>query len=252
MPIYDRFASIYQRGPYVRFSQILAEGVLQEYLESLAVDPTHLLDIACGEGSFAVAMAQQGYCVTGVDRSHQMIDLACARANQANVAVDFQVEDMRHLSFDNDFDLVTCLFDSMNYLLTIKDLQDAFRCAFKALKPSGLYIFDMNTIYGLAVDWMREKTYIQNEADDFIEIHRQEFDYENLVATMEITIFKQEGAYWERIDETHRERGYPIADVQFLLDDAGFDVIDMFGSLSKRTTLTVNSPRVWFVTRKPE
>jgi SAM-dependent methyltransferase len=251
MTIYDRFASIYQRGPYVRFSQRLAESVLLEYLELMGFHPTSLLDVACGEGSFAVAMAQQSYQVTGVDQSQQMIDLARARAREVGAEVNFCVEDMRTLSFKGEFDLVTCFFDSLNYLLTIKDLQDAIRCAFDALKPGGLYIFDMNTIYGLAVDWMREKTYIQNEADDFIEIHRQEFDYENLVATMEITIFTQNGELWERIDETHRERGYPIVDVQFLLQKTGFDVVDSFGSLSKRTAITVNSPRVWFVSRKP-
>ena len=251
MTIYDRFASIYQRGPYVRFSQNLAESVLPEYLESLGFQPTRLLDVACGEGSFTVAMAQQGYQVTGVDQSQRMIDLAYARAGEAEVEVNFIIEDMRNLSFKGEFDLVTCFFDSMNYLLTIKDLRYAIRCAFEALQPGGYYIFDLNTIYGLAVDWMREKTYIQNEADDFIEIHRQEFDYENLVATMEITIFQQNGDLWERIDETHRERGYPIVDVQFLLQETGFDVVALFGSLSKRTAITINSPRAWFVSKKP-
>lgn len=251
MPIYDQFASIYQRGPYVRFSLNLADLVLPEYLQSLGFQGTKLLDVACGEGSFAVAMTKQGYQVTGIDQSQQMVDLARVRAEEADVQVDFLVEDMRDLTFKNEFDLVTCIFDSMNYLLTIKDLQDAIRCAFEALKPGGLYIFDMNTIYGLAVDWMREKTYIQNEADDFIEVHRQEFDYENLIATMEITIFKQIGDLWERIDETHRERGYPIADLQFLLQESGFQIVAMYGSLSKRTTINTNSPRVWFVANKP-
>ena len=252
MPIYNRFASIYQRGPYVRFSQKLAESVLPEYLASLDVHPVNLLDIACGEGSFAVAMARQGYQVTGVDQSQPMIDLARERAREAGVNVNFVVADMRDLRFVREFDLVTCFFDSMNYLLTVKDLQDAIRCAYEALRPGGYYIFDMNTIYGLAVDWMREKTYIQNEAADFIEIHQQEFDYENLVATMEITIFKQIGDLWERIRETHRERGYPIADLQFLLTETGFEIAGMYGSLSKRTELQTISPRVFFVAKKPQ
>lgn len=251
MPIYDRFASIYQRGPYVRFSQNLAESVLPEYLESLGVQPRYLLDVACGEGSFAVAMSKLGYKVTGIDQSQQMIDLARERANEAEAAVNFRVEDMRCLPFKGEFDLVTCFFDSMNYLLTIRDLQEAIQAAFDALKPGGLYIFDMNTVYGLAVDWMREKTYIQNEADDFIEIHQQEFDYENLIATMSITIFKQRGDLWERIEETHQERGYPVADLQFLLTETGFEIIDIYGQLSKRTDLQTTSPRVWFIARKP-
>jgi 2-polyprenyl-3-methyl-5-hydroxy-6-metoxy-1,4-benzoquinol methylase len=251
MSIYHRFASIYQRGPYVRFSQKLAESVLPEYLALIDFHPVDLLDIACGEGSFAVAMAEQGYRVTGVDQSAEMIDLACDRAREAGVEVNFFVEDMRNLRYQGEFDLVTCLFDSMNYLLTVKDLQDAIHCAFDALRPGGYYIFDMNTIYGLAVDWMAERTYVQNEADDFIEYHQQEFDYENLVASMEITIFKQQGELWERIRETHRERGYPIADLQFLLTEAGYEIAGMYGSLSKRTELQTTSPRVFFIAKKP-
>jgi SAM-dependent methyltransferase len=251
MPIYNRFASIYQRGPYVRFSQNLAESVLPEYLEYLNFHPSNLLDIACGEGSFAVAMAQAGYQVTGVDQSQQMIDLARRRAREADAKVDFWVDDMRSLSYRNTFDLVTCFFDSMNYLLTVRDLQDAIRSAYNALKKGGLYIFDMNTVYGLAVDWMRDKTYIQNEADDFIEMHQQSFDYENLIATLQITIFKQSGDLWERIEETHQERGYPIADLQFLLHETGFEIVGMYGSLSKRSDVGTASPRVWFAARKP-
>jgi hypothetical protein len=98
---------------------------------------------------------------------------------------------------------------------------------------------------------MHQKTYIQNEMDDFIEIHRQEFDYENLIATMAVTIFRQRGRLWERIDETHRERGYPIVDVQFLLNETGFEMVDIFGSIRKRTDFQTTSPRVWFVAKKP-
>ena len=251
MSLYDQFAIVYQRGPYLQFSKGLAESVLPEYLDDLGVKGKDLLDVACGEGSFAVAMAVAGYHVTGIDQSQQMIDLAKARAKQADARVEFKVEDMRTIPFAGKFDLVTCFFDSLNYMLTVKDLQEAFSSAYKALRPGGYYIFDMNTIYGLAVDWMREKTYIQNEADDLMEIHRQDFDYENQVASMQITVFKKTGEHWERFDENHRERGYPIADIQFLLAETGFEITGMYGSLSKRTGVHTTSPRVWFSARKP-
>lgn len=251
MPLYDQFAAIYQRGPYLRFSQSLAETVLPEYLEEMGIVPEKILDIACGEGSLAVALAGRGYQVTGIDQSLQMINLAQDRALAAGVEVDFRVEDMRSLPFLEEFNLVTCFFDSLNYMLSVADLQEAFLGAYRALKPRGYYIFDMNTIYGLAVDWMRQETYIQNETDDFIELHRQEFDYENTIASMMVTVFRKKGDLWERFDETHRERGYPIADIQFLLTTIGFEIAGMFGSLSKRTSVQTTSSRVWFIARKP-
>lgn len=235
----------------MRFSQNLVGSVLPDYLEELGVRPTTLLDVACGEGSFAVGMAKLGYRVTGIDQSQRMIDLAKARAVEEGVDADFLVEDMRSISYEREFNLVTCFFDSLNYLLNIRDLHQAFMGAYRALSPGGFYIFDMNTIYGLAVDWMREDTYIQNEADDFLEIHRQSYDYENQIATMDVTVFVQQGALWERIDETHRERGYPIADIQFLLSESGFNIHGMYGNLKNRSEIQNTSPRVWFVARKP-
>ncbi len=251
MPLYDQFAAIYQRGPYLRFSQGLAESVLPEYLEEIGLAPKKILDVACGEGSLAVALAEEGYQVTGIDQSMQMIELAQDRALAADVNVDFRVEDMRSLPFVGEFDLVTCFFDSLNYMLAVSDLQEAFLGAFRALRPGGYYIFDMNTVYGLAVDWMRQETYIQNETDDFIELHRQEFDYENTVASMMVTVFQKKGELWERFEEIHRERGYPIADIQFLLTAVGFEIAGMYGSLSKRTSVQTTSSRVWFTARKP-
>lgn len=112
--------------------------------------------------------------------------------------------------------------------------------------------FDMNTIYGLAVDWMRQETYIQNETEDFIEIHRQEFDYENSIASMYVTVFQNKGKLWERFGEIHQERGYPIADIQFLLTNLGFEIAGMYGNLSKRTSVQTTSSRVWFAVRKPD
>jgi len=222
MGLYDKFAAIYQRGPYLRFSQNLANSVFPQYLVEMDIHPQHVLDLACGEGSFAIEMSKLGYQVTGVDQSSQMISLAEEQAQQEGQEIQFVVEDMRAIAYNSEFDLVTCLFDSLNYLLTFKDLHQTFMNIYHALSPGGFFIFDMNTIHGLAVDWMRQESYIQNETDDFIEFHRHSFDYENLIASVEITVFmKGQDNLWERFTEIHQERGYPVADVQFLLQEAG-------------------------------
>jgi len=251
MGLYEKFATIYQRGPYLRFSQNLAESVFPQYLKELDIQPSTLLDVACGEGSFAIAMSKLGCQVTGVDQSQQMIDLAKHQADQERQNVRFLVSDMCLMSFEDEFDLVTCFFDSLNYLLTIKELYQTFQNVYQALKPGGYFIFDMNTIYGLAVEWMRQESYIQNQTDDFIEFHKHSFDYENLIAMVEITVFMKQDSLWERFIEIHRERGYPIADLQILLQEAGFEILGVNGHLSHRSELFNTSPRVWFTVKKP-
>jgi len=59
-------------------------------LQKMGLQPgTALLDLGCGAGRHAIALAQQGLCVTGVDISETMLRYARERANAAKVEVNF-------------------------------------------------------------------------------------------------------------------------------------------------------------------
>jgi 2-polyprenyl-3-methyl-5-hydroxy-6-metoxy-1,4-benzoquinol methylase len=68
-----------------------------------------VLDIGCGPGDLAIALARRGYDVTAVDISHVAIDMARAKAAREGVTVHFEVQDATNLSlaaapFDSVFD----------------------------------------------------------------------------------------------------------------------------------------------------
>ena len=140
MDIYQRFAYFYAQGPYPQYSEGMAK-LLPATLERFEAQPQTVLDLACGEGTFAVAMAKKGFQVTGVDLSPQMLQLAKERAEKGNANVEFALQDMRALSFEESFDLATCWFDSLNYLLELEDLEKTFAGVYRALKKPGLFIF---------------------------------------------------------------------------------------------------------------
>jgi SAM-dependent methyltransferase len=64
--------------------------------------PGRLLDIGCGCGREAFALAKLGYKVTGVDISVEEIEIARSLAASAGLAVDFQVTQPTKLAFDAD------------------------------------------------------------------------------------------------------------------------------------------------------
>jgi SAM-dependent methyltransferase len=68
-----------------------------------------VLDVGCGPGRHALALARRGYDVVGVDRSTEFVDLARAAAAAEGLAVAFEVADVRALRFDADFDAAICL-----------------------------------------------------------------------------------------------------------------------------------------------
>ena len=88
------------------------EATQREEAESVlrlvgAAGPLRILDLACGPGVHAVQWAKQGHQVTGVDLSETFLSEGRKRAAEAGVSVAFEAADIRHLTYQGEFDLVT-------------------------------------------------------------------------------------------------------------------------------------------------
>ncbi len=92
----------YFRAPW----DIGAREELMSLVESGRIKPCRAIDLGCGTGANAIYLAQKGFEVTGVDFAEAAIDKARARALDAEVQVEFIVDDLtnlRHVSGKFDF-----------------------------------------------------------------------------------------------------------------------------------------------------
>ncbi len=135
-PVYDHFTAGYDHDAWI------------ERLERLAcrhgLRGRRALDVACGTGKSFAPLLRRGYDVTACDISPGMIEQARAREGIDPARV--VVADMRELPPLGRFDLVTCLDDAVNYLLTDADLRAAFASVARLLAPDGVYVFDANSV----------------------------------------------------------------------------------------------------------
>ena len=101
-------------------------------------DARTLLDVACGTG-LHLSHLRSWYDVSGVDRSPQMLAIARTRLGEG-VALD--IGDMRTFDLGRTFEVVTCLFSSIGYLTTERDLFSAFDRLAAHVAPRGVLIVD--------------------------------------------------------------------------------------------------------------
>lgn len=252
MSIYQHFARHYQNSQYSAFTRRVLNEIFPHWLEVLDFKPQSLLDMACGAGEFAIAQAKAGLQVVGLDQSQTLLRMAQSAAAEESVKLRWVQGDMSQFSLAGHFDCVTCWFDSLNYLLKIEDLANCFKAAYAHLHPGGYFLFDMNTIYGIVVQWQKHPYFIQQETPDYLEVCANSCDYENSVAQMRIIMFERQGKTWARHEEVHTERGYAVDDILLLLENAGFQVKHVLGNPLLMHPLETEDSRLWVAARKSE
>jgi ubiquinone biosynthesis O-methyltransferase len=96
-----------------------------------------VLDIGCGDGVLAVALAQAGAQVIGVDASANMIRAARARAEAEGLNVEFLMGRAEALPFDNEsFDVVS----AVTVLCFIRDASHTFAEVSRVMRPGGRFV----------------------------------------------------------------------------------------------------------------
>ena len=97
----------------------------------------HVLDVGCGPGRHALALAARGIRVTGVDASPDFVELATAAAKEAGLPASFEVLDVRDLAADAEFDAALCLCQGGFGLLGGRDDLPAFARIAAAVRRGG-------------------------------------------------------------------------------------------------------------------
>lgn len=249
MSIYERYAEIYDRSGQIGFS-LRAIPYLQELLARRGFEGHTMLDLACGTGTVALAFAQLGWRVYGVDASRAMLAQARAKAEEAGASLLLSQQDMRSFILPEPVDLVTCLFDSLNYLVAIEDLQATFARVAAHLRPGGLFICDMNTIWALREIW-DHNTYFQ-DGEDLSIVMQSEYSEEAQIVAVKVVAFVRRDGLYERIEETHIERGYPERSVSAAMERAGLAVLECFEAFTFDPPNSRSPRLLWVATRAGE
>lgn len=104
-----------------------------------------IAEIGCGTGEMTELLCLDGFRMTGIDLSSEMLKIAQTKAGAADI--EYLEQDMRSFKLRDKQDAVICVGDGMNYMRSVADLSAVMKSAKNNLKNGGVFIFDLKTEY---------------------------------------------------------------------------------------------------------
>lgn len=210
-----------------------------------------IIDIGCGTGRHSIELTKRGYQVTGVDLSQSQLARAREKAEDAGLTIDFQQNDARKLSFENEFDLAIMLCEGGFPLMETDEMNFAIlKNATTALKDNGKLIF--TTLNGLFP--------LFHSVSDFYKSVANEGNAEYQNCTFDLMTFRDyhttviEDDSGNKKELNSNERYYVPSEITWLLKTLGYRKIDIFGAklgaFSRKDTLTVDDFEMLVVAEK--
>ena len=245
---YERFAYVYDElmkdAPYEKWLMILTAK-----LEQYGIVGRKVLDLACGTGEMTVELAQHGFEVTGVDLSDEMLLVANEKAVKLGLSIPLFQQNMAELEGLGQFDCVTIFCDSLNYLRDEEDIIKTFSQVHEHLKDGGLFLFDIHSIYKME-EIFRDNTFAVNgeEVSYIWDCFPGEEPY-SVEHDLSFFVRDDESGLYDRFDELHYQRTYPVEQYKKWLEQAGFTVSEIMADLEE-APLAKETERILFVASK--
>lgn len=153
-----------------------------------------VVDLGCGGGQWLAMLQRKGYLACGVDISPEMIRIAERTAPGTELLCGSLDEvELR------ECDAVTSLGEPLNYLNSGPRMKRVFKRVYAALKPGGLFVFDVRT----PPDGPQPPVDRVRSGDDWFCHSRIEEDSRGVRRSITTFVADTEGRY-RREEETHR------------------------------------------------
>ena len=195
-----------------------------------------VLDAACGTGMHAITLANLGFAVSGADLFPEMIGRA--KENAARAGVDVRFEPAGFGSLETTFgsgkmDALLCLGNSLPHVEGAVGLESAVRDFAAVLRSGGVLLLqsrNFDKVMQEKMRWMDPQAHREG-ANEWIFVRFYDFDPDGHIQFNILTLYREGSDGWQQTLRTTRL--YPVlrAELEHVLQQAGFKDIQLFGSM---------------------
>ena len=214
--------------------------------------PKTVLEMACGTARIAEQLVFKGLEVDAFDGSAFMLHEANKKSFKPKLYLACLTDAPKK---ENHYDLILCLFDSVNYLLKIEELSLTLQNAWRALKPGGIFVFDISTINNSQQNFY--DTIQKHQFGSSMIVHHAFFDELRLRQRSFLTLFRKKPLGFVMSREEHCQRVYYHREIMSVIKNSSLELLGIFspeirGNLinRKQQNLDVRYPRLFYMLQK--
>ncbi len=137
MTDYNKFAKFYDEVMGDRSNSV---SIIIDFINTHNPKAKSILELATGTGALLKPLSKK-YQVSGLDLSQGMLSVAKKNVPKGK----FYKKSMVDFVLPEKYDVIMCLFDSINHLMTFSDWKKLLSSSKKHLNKDGVLIFDVNT-----------------------------------------------------------------------------------------------------------
>ena len=234
---YDRLTSDVDVNKYATY-------FTEVFKKHAKTHPKSVIDLGCGTGRLTFSMAENGYDITGVDGSSEMLSVAYGKKGPGILWIN---QEFTELDLFGTYNAAVSLLDCINHLLTDEMVEKFLKRLRYFIEPGGLFIFDINSKYKFNSIYKDNVFYSVD--DDFSYIWQNHFDKNTGICTMDMTFFQKEEDVYKRFESINKEKYYSIDFLRKALEKSGFYVEALYDDCSFDEPVET-SERIFFVCRR--
>ena len=192
----------------------------------------HLVcDLGCGSGETALDFARDGRKVFAVDLSPTLCRITREKARRKKLPVRVLCADMCSFRLPKPVDLVTCEFSVLNHAPRQTDLGRILRAVWRALRPGGYFLFDLDTPQSLKEQYPGTHWF---DTLNFKLVLRAAWDSRRRKARLDFEWFLPSGTLWNHHHECVENVSWTDAEIRRALRQTGFRRIQVFDGVDVR------------------
>jgi SAM-dependent methyltransferase len=130
-----------------------------------------------------------------------------------------------------EYDLIICLFDSINYLKNLSEISQCLMEAEKALAPHGIFIFDISTLLN-SMENFSDMVNHQHDKDTHL-IHKAYYEPGQRRQISRLYLFKAQGAAYSLQTEEHHQRVFLTEELAKVIEDSPLKLLAIHSTDSK-------------------